>query len=313
MGPELFNAVEKNGACVDLSTRCKLLISGADRVRYLNGQVTNDVRKTSAEEALYACVTGAKGRIEADVFLHTAPAGNGLLLDAEPGLRELLGLRLEKYIVADDVVVGDVTDEWKLLHVFGPATAHVNQWGSVLADGVHRVKATRLGEPGVDVWMPSSSTPPAFPGVMLSADDAEALRILRGIPRWPHELNGDAFPQEAGLETRAMDFTKGCYIGQEILSRIKTTGKMPRTLMSWAAKQSGDTVLAHEGPLPVYFEDAQGTRHEAGIITSVTRHPLLDRWVGLGYVRQGEAQAHSVLLAGDALPSICIDVNYLKT
>jgi folate-binding protein YgfZ len=312
MAPDLFNAVEKNGACVDLSTRCKLLISGADRVRYLNGQLTNDVRKASAEDALYACVTSVKGRIEADVFLHASPAAASLLLDAEAGLREALALRLEKYVVADDVSVGDVTDEWKLLHVFGPATARVDEWCSAMTDGVHRVNATRLGEPGVDLWMPSTSPPPAFPGAMLSADEAETLRILRGIPRWPHELNAGAFPQEAGLETRAMDFTKGCYIGQEILSRIKTTGKMPRTLVSWAAQHSNDTVLAQQLPLPLYFADSHGARHEAGIITSATRHPLLGRWVGLGFVRQGEAQAHSVLLAGDALPSICIDVNYLK-
>lgn len=312
MGPDLFRAVAENGACLDLSDRSKLQVSGADRVRYLNGQVTNDVRKATAQESLYACVTSLKGRIEADIFLHSTPEEDCLLLDAEAGLRESLALRLEKYIVADDVIVSDVTDEWKLLHVFGPAIAVLEEWCSQQSAGIHRVKATRLGQPGVDIWIAASSPLPSWPGLMLSAEDTEALRIIRGVPRWPHELNADAFPQEARLESRAMDFTKGCYIGQEILSRIKTTGKMPRALVSWTAQISTDAIPADRLPQPLYFEDAQGVRHEAGAITSATRHPLLDRWVGLGYVRQGEAQAHSVLLAGDALPSISIDVNYLK-
>src|SRR5580692_7594035 len=105
MGPELFKAIEENGACIDLSDRAKLRLTGADRVRYLNGQVTNDVRRVTAQETQYACVTTAKGRIEADVFLHADPDGEALLLDAEPDLREPLALRLEKYIVSDDVTL----------------------------------------------------------------------------------------------------------------------------------------------------------------------------------------------------------------
>jgi folate-binding protein YgfZ len=309
MGPNLFKAIEENGACIDLSNRAKLRFSGADRVRYLNGQLTNDVRRVTAQAAQYACVTTAKGRIEADVFVHADPAAEALLLDAEPDLREPLALRLEKYIVSDDATLTDVTDEWKLLHIFGTATATVDKWiGSPLPIS-HRVNATRFGEPGVDLWIPASATLPAWPGQMLSAEDAETLRVLHGIPRWSHELNTDAFPQEAGLEDRAMDFFKGCYIGQETLSRIKTTGKMPRVLVQWTA-QDKDAALPAELPQPLHRKDEGGTRHEVGVITSAVRHPVSGHWTGLGYVKQG--QAHSVLLAGSGAPSICIDVNYLK-
>jgi tRNA-modifying protein YgfZ len=310
MVPELLSVVEASGACLDLSDRTKIRLTGADRVRYLNGQVTNDVRKGTAEQAVYACVTSGKGRIEADVFLHAAPADDGLLLDAEPGLREALALRLEKYLVSDDVTLEDVTDEWRLMHFFGVATATLDAWCSGLQPEIRRVKATRLGVAGVDLWIPRSATLPEGPGPVLSAEDAETLRILWGVPRWPHELNAETFPQEAGLESRAMDFAKGCYIGQEILSRIKMTGKMPRRLVQWTAREKDAGIAATGLPMPLYFEDAAGAPHEAGIMTSAAWHPLLDRWTGLGYVRQGHA--HSVLLAGEGAPSICIDVKYLK-
>ena len=116
MTAEQFRLIEERGTAVDLSGRAKFMLSGADRVRYLNGQVTNDVRHAKEDEAIYACVTNAKGRIEGDVFLHASPLNGGcLMLDAEAGLRESLGARLEKYIVADDVEIRDVTEEWHLL------------------------------------------------------------------------------------------------------------------------------------------------------------------------------------------------------
>jgi folate-binding protein YgfZ len=311
MTPELFQAIEAGGGCVDLSSRAKFLLTGADRVRYLNGQVTNDVRKATRQEAIYACVTSAKGRIEGDVFIHATPDGAGLLLDAEADLREPLGLRLEKYIVADDVTLTDVTDDWKLLHVFGPATSTAESWLASAGESNPRIESSRFGVPGADLWLPASSTL-NWGGAMLSAEDFETLRILRGIPRWPHELNAEVFPQEAGLEEKAMDFSKGCYIGQEILSRIKMTGKMPRVLVRWTARNAEVSMGGDTGLPALYYEDENGARHEAGKVTSAARHPLLDRWVGLGYVRQNVAQAHSVLLAGEGAPNMMVDVNLSK-
>jgi len=310
MTPEIFQAVETGGGCVDLSRRAKFLLTGADRVRYLNGQVTNDVRKASAKESLYACVTNAKGRIEGDVFIHQTPDGEGLLLDAEEGLRESLALRLEKYIVADDVTLTDVTEAWNLQHVFGLAVGEIDTAAEPPA-GAHRVHAARWGVLGEDLWLPPSAAS-VWQGATLSADDLETLRILRAVPRWPNELNGEAFPPEAALENRAMDFAKGCYIGQETLSRIKMTGKMPRTLVQWTAPAAEFPNPTTEEPLSLYYKDADGTPHEAGVITSGVHHPQLDRWVGLGYVRQSLAPSHSVLLAGKGGPNIDVDVIYLK-
>ena len=154
MTPEQFQHLEKHGACVDLSARAKWRLSGVDAVRYLNGQVTNDVRKATAHEAIYACVTNAKGKIEGDVFIHVSPDGGALLLDAEPSLREPLAARLERYIVADDVELKDASDEWGLLHFSGAATQEFEAWGRGYEGIFHVVKASRFGMCGFDVWTP---------------------------------------------------------------------------------------------------------------------------------------------------------------
>ncbi|MFN7563023.1 MAG: YgfZ/GcvT domain-containing protein [Prosthecobacter sp.] len=261
MQAETYQNLLAHGAAVNLSTRSKWKLSGADRVRYLNGQVTNDVRRADERHTIYACVTDVKGRIAGDVMIHSRDGS--LWLDAEPDLRETLGMRLEKYIVADDAELTDVTDDWQLWHVFGPRAGE-------------GLQSTRFGLPGIDVWIPAGgSFQPAEPS--LSLEDAETLRVLQKVPRWPNELGGDTFPPEAGLEERAMDFAKGCYIGQEILSRIKTTGKMPRQLQSWET----DREIAVGTPL----HDFAG--REIGAVTSTARHPQTEKLVVLGFVKSG--------------------------
>jgi folate-binding protein YgfZ len=310
MTPEQYQRLESQGGVADLSSRAKFALSGVDRVRYLNGQVTNEVRNASAQAAIYACVTNAKGRIEGDVFIHSA--GDHLVLDAEEGLREHLGARLERYIVADDVELRDVSEDWCLWHFFGAAVEAANKLQ--LPEGSVRLDATRLGVPGVDVWLPSTSgaasnIPTDVPSV--TAEDWETLRILKTVPRWPNEISNEAFPQEAGLEGRAMSFTKGCYIGQEILSRIKLTGKMPRRLVTF---QLGDVPVDAPAPeLWTLFDGTQEPPKAVGNVTSITRHPVLDRPVGLAYVRAGLEAGDSLLLGSEEPPRIFAKVDICPT
>lgn len=263
MTEQLFHQITTSGAAVNLSHRAKFQLTGTDRVRYLNGQVTNDVRRATTTQALYACVTDAKGRIAGDVFIRAT--ADSLLLDAEAESRETLALRLERYIVADDVELADVTEAWQLWHVFGGAEAPADA-----------VKSNRFGSEGFDLWLPADAAAPTFDETaVLSDEDAETWRILHKIPRWPNELNPETFPPEAGLMERAMDFSKGCYIGQEILSRIKTTGKMPREMLAFETDgevNSGDDIHADK---------------TVGKVTSTALHPLTGIRIGLGMVRQG--------------------------
>lgn len=286
MNAQLFQKLESEGGWLDLSKRAKWRLSGGDRARYLNGQVTQDARRADAVHALHACVTNAKGRIEGDIFFHAAPDGESLLLDAPGGLRETLGMRLERYIIADDALLEDVTEEWQLWHRFGPAVEE--REGGLICQ--------RLACPGMDVWLPAEAPPP---GEALSEEDAGTLRILRGVPVWPHELNGEAFPQEAGLEAETMSFTKGCYIGQEVLSRIKSTGRMPRELVLWTSE---DEVA---GGALLWRED--GTK--IGVVTSAARHPVSGLMHGLAYLRQGAVEKDSRLLVGNDMASIAANLS----
>lgn len=278
MTAELFQQISTHGAAVNLSSRAKLRLTGADRVRYLNGQITNDARRVKSTETIYACVTDVKGRIAGDVFAHAE--GESLLLDAEAGLRESLGMRLERYIVADDVELTDVTEDWQLWHVWGGAGTPAPMESVTFAqEGPHHLlTSNRYGVAGLDLWLPAAAPTPTFgPLPTLSEADLETWRILQKIPRWPNELNAETFPPEAGLEIKAMDFAKGCYIGQEVLSRIKTTGKMPREM------------IAFESDVELNAGDELWHEKLVGKITSVTQHPSTAQPIGLAMIRQGTA------------------------
>jgi tRNA-modifying protein YgfZ len=262
-----------------LSQRAKFTLTGQDRVRYLNGQVTQDVRMASGQKALYACVTDVKGRITADLFFHAKT--ESLILDAEPELRESLAMRLERYIIADDVVLEDITESYDLWHLCGEDAERYVGHGSAL-------QVDRLGMVGVDLWLKPGEMLPFDPGLASDMDEWERLRIRQGIPRLPAELNAEVFPPEAGLETAAMSYTKGCYIGQEILSRIRTTGKMPQRLVRLVSKEK--LVVGMELCQPGEPERALGR------ITSAVDDGDAG-WVALGYVKQAVAVPDSVLLA----------------
>ena len=131
----------ERGALFDLSARAKIRISGTDRVRYLNGQFTNDVRKASATSAIHGCVLTAKGKINADVFL--IDEGDSFLLDADEELREGLPARLERYVIADDVQVEDVTEEFAIFHVTGENPPSV-------CEELKIIRADRFGR---DLWL----------------------------------------------------------------------------------------------------------------------------------------------------------------
>jgi len=101
----------------DLSPRVKLRITGADRVRFLNGQITNDIRKATEKNAIEACVLNAKGKVDAHLFVHQD--GESFLIDADSAIQSALQPRLERYVIADDVVIDDVTSQLSILHVIG--------------------------------------------------------------------------------------------------------------------------------------------------------------------------------------------------
>ncbi len=240
---------------LDLGLRCTLSLRGPDAVRYLNGQVTQDVRKllTHPQQALAACVTDAKGKLQAYVTLYLIePSAPEIRIEAPYALRDLLMARLDRYLIADDAVLEDISDQFRLVH-------HID-----ITHEATGFSFARLGVPGIDQWLPANE---AVAGEMLSHKQAEAIRVAQGVPTWDAELTEGMLPPEAGIETHAISYQKGCYIGQEVISRIKTAGKLNRKLTHFLLTETvpvGATLLL----------DGQ----ESGTLTSVAEH------FALGYV-----------------------------
>ncbi|MCB1228868.1 MAG: folate-binding protein YgfZ [Verrucomicrobiae bacterium] len=258
---------------IDLSSRAKFRLTGPDSERYLNGQVSNRVSLATAELAIMACVCNVKGKLDAIVFITRPADGEGFLIDAPGELRESLQMRLDRYLIADDCELEDVTDEFAIIHT--------------LDDGVHDSPlaawkaAERFGAPGHDLWVTRDSFPSlveaAGPLIDESAPEVEDFRIRRGIPRWGAELDPDTLPAEAGLDKTAIDFHKGCYLGQEVISRIQSVGKVTRSPVLMRI-DDGDAAVGD----PVFPAEADDDTKPAGTITSVTN----DRKWALGFVKR---------------------------
>ena len=260
---------------LDFSSRAKLRVTGADRVRFLNGQITNDLRKASETAAIEACVLNAKGKLNAHIFISVD--GESFLIDAEPELREALRLRLERYIIADDVEIEDVTEKFSLFHFFTDEPPAFS--GRI-------VSARRFAGTGWDIWSDTArhgdlrdDLSSGF--VFIDSAAAELMRIEEGLPRWGRELTDEIIPVEANLEQRTIDYQKGCYIGQEVISRIKMSGQTNKRLcglisLNGAPLQPGMKLVA-----------PSVSGKEAGWITSATRSPRIGREIALGYVKRG--------------------------
>jgi tRNA-modifying protein YgfZ len=277
MSPSTWQAATGPGALADLSSHVRLRLSGPDAVRYLNGQVTQDVRKLQQGLALPACVTNHKGKLEAWVHLSLDPSG-ALLISAPEALADFLPLRLEKYLIADDCVLEEVSGDTALVHFTGPAASLT----PLLVEGEHPAALPRFGCPGFDLW----TTPgrlafwrAAFP--VLSREDQSDLEVLHGVPAWEAELTTDLLPPEAGLEATAIDYHKGCYIGQEVISRIRSVGRVNRHLAHLI--QTGG--LAVEPGFVLRPEDPAAA--PAGTLTRTALHPMTAQWHALAFLRRG--------------------------
>jgi len=264
-----------------LSPRALWRLTGPDAARYLNGQVTNDVARLAAGHACYAAVCTAKGRMEGDISI--ALHAGEFYLDAASVLREGLGARLEKYLIADDAAFEDVGDLWSLRHVFGATPPPAPEAGFVIA-------YARFGVPGHDVWVANPN--PAIAGATVETDVLETLRLEHGLPRWGAELTTNTLPPEAGPHMlAAISYTKGCYVGQETIARLKSVGHVNRSLVF---------LRSDSAAFPATGTKLKQGDHETGVVTSSGYSPRLEKGIALGYA-QRQASASGASLQADGL------------
>jgi len=268
-----YHALRHSAAWLDLSSRGRILARGRDRARLLHSLTTNDIKKLTPGQGCYAFLLNPQGRIQADLCLFCFP--DHFLLDTEPELREKLPQYIRRYIIADQVELADVTSETACLALEGPAAPevlpgpdapyHHAPWNDASAA---RVSVT--GQPGFRIFC-AADRKSALIATLESAgaqpatvDDARAVRIENGIPRYGEDITDTSLPQET-QQLHAVSFTKGCYLGQEIVERIRARGHVNRKLV----RLELDSTPAPEG--------AQ--------ITSTVQSPESGKTIALAYVR----------------------------
>ena len=250
---------------IDLGQPSLLEFRGPDAVRFLNGQLTQDVRRVAGGKiSLPSCVTDAKGRLQFRVTVTEATDG-ALWVAGLAGWAEDLEARLTRYLIADDVEVEDRSGKYALHHFTGAMPEP--------PPGVVARESDRFGMAGTDWWIPVRQVV-EFPGSLLEGDALEALRIVNGVPLWGRELLAGMLPPEARLEETDISYHKGCYIGQEVISRIKSAGKVNRRLTRFVF--DADVPVA-PGPL----------ENAAGEVTSVAPLAVAGVRHALGYVKRG--------------------------
>jgi len=312
-----FEALRSGCGIFNLKSRAKIALTGSDRVRWLNGMVTNNIRDLAIGAGVYAFLLSPQGHIQADLYAYNR--GESILLDTDRSQLEKILAIFDRYIIMDDVEVADISDQLRALAVIGPKAKETLknarfdlpplttlQFAEALWQG-KPVTIMRGDHPGVDwyeIWVAPglfSSLIDALTGagaVSVGPEAVNLLRIAAGIPRYGEDIRERDLPQETSQE-RSLNFNKGCYLGQEIVERIRSRGAVHR-------KFAGFEV---EGDLPAPGTRVQSDGKDFGEITSVAALPLQDgaRNLAIGYIRREfvagkKVQAGSTHLTVSNLP-----------
>jgi tRNA-modifying protein YgfZ len=237
-----YRAMKEAAGVVDRSSRGMLAVSGPHAVEFLQGQLTNDVEALDRDSGCYSALLDRKGHMQADMRVLRL-SDDDLWLDTEPEAFGAVERHLRMYSIGREVEIEDVSGEWALLSVIGPAANEVSGAGPLSPEhSLRRVEREGLEilavatDLGVDLLARASQARElraaleSTEAVDVTEAAAEILRVESGRPRFGREMTSATIPQEAGIDERAVSFTKGCYIGQETVARLHYRGKPNRHL-----------------------------------------------------------------------------------
>jgi folate-binding protein YgfZ len=298
-----YDALRNSAAWLDLSDRGKIQLTGEDRARLLHAMTTNHIQQLTPGTGCYAFFLNDKGRILSDANILCRP--DYFLLDVEPEAREKIYQHLDHFIIADDVTLEDATAQLATIAVEGPKAAAVLQeagapipeaeystveWGSRV---VARLNST--GSVGFFIFAPVPDKPALIAQIEdagAAAADAEAFRVVRlehGKPRYGEDISERFLAQEAN-QPHALHFSKGCYLGQEIVERVRSRGQIHRVLMPLLL----DTKTPPEAGTKLQTGEANVAE-----ITSAVYSPANEKVAALAYVRTDHARPHTEIKLGE--------------
>ena len=306
-----LRALLEGCAVFDMAWQARLVLSGEDRVRWLNGMVTNNIRDLAPDHGVYSFVLNAQGRIQGELVAYNR--GDYLLVTTDREQAPAIAGIFDRYIIMDDVEVGDVSDKLATIGVAGPKAREVLAAAGIVVppldagqvtDMVWRdigVSVARSAQPqmdGYEIWFAPENADKLWNALQSAgatpagSEALELYRIVCGVPRFGRDLRERDLPQETGQQ-HALNFAKGCYIGQEIVERIRARGNVHRTLIGFE--------VPGEPPQP--GEKVRADDKDVGEITSAARVPFPsgERTLALGYLRREvAAPGTAVQIAGQS-------------
>ncbi len=308
--PAVFSSAKEELAALrtgcgvfNLSWRAKLVVTGRDRTRWLNGMVSNNIRDLAPGRGVYSFLLNAQGHILGDMYVFNR--GESFLIDTDRAQVDKLMQLLKKYIIMDQVVLAEVAAGLiTALGLEGPKSKDLLTRAGIepselqpleLEDRMWNeapISLMRTSQGGYMAWLSSENAAKLWGALTLAgatpagAEALEMWRILLGIPRYGIDIRERDLPQETGQE-HALNFTKGCYIGQEIVERIRSRGAVHRRFLGF--------IFA--GQVPPSGTKIQRDGREVGEITSVAMLPS-GKAVGLGYLRREAGAPGTTLNVG---------------
>lgn len=312
--PAEFKALVFASGVYNLSSRAKISLTGGDRMRWLNGMVTNNIRDLEPGHGVYAFLLNPQGHILGDLYAYNR--GESLLVDTDQSQLEKILAVFDKYIIMDDVEVANISDQMSAVGVAGlksrealraagfevpdlkPLQLVELTWQQI---GVVLVRGDNPQVESFELWLAPGDNESAYEALAkagakpVGTGALELLRIAAGIPRYGVDIRERDLPQETEQE-RALNFSKGCYVGQEIVERIRSRGQVRRKF----------TGFRIEGPLPAPGSKVLVEGKDVGEITSAASLPAAggERRVALGYIRREAATPGKQVEAGGSVATV---------
>jgi folate-binding protein YgfZ len=313
---EGYHAARHEAAWIERTGQVRLMVSGPDRVKFLNNLTTNDVKRLTIWQGCEAFVTSPQGKTLAFVTMHVFD--EEILLRTSAVALETLGPHFQKYSIFDDVKVTDITASTAEIYLASQSPppllglprreslpmatlalhhSTIGQWD------VRLIKEPLTGQEGYTIILDAPMAAEfakfcLFSFAPMSANEFEALRIEAGTPIFGVDITPDNLPQEIGRDAQSINFVKGCYLGQETVARIDALGHVNKVLKG--LRLPGDRV-------PPRGTSLEADGKVVGQITSAAYSPGWDCVVCLAYVRMSHAQAgREVTIALERSPAAIV-------